>query len=204
MRVIEGPERRRVLALKRSSDASAQPEPLDALAYDLFEPAVSDRAPGAAFLANEVDQQRSHLVALVALMDDRDPDAQIEALELALRAGDGHGEIVGCPGLEQAVWDLAWTGVGQDLRQRDDARLPDVRGVVAVEVALNLVEGICCEQLDEIRRDVTQDCLPGPERARRTPRAAANLLFREGMRQPQPQAASSSWRGMRREAAGSP
>jgi hypothetical protein len=67
--------------------------------------------------------------------------------------------------------DFAWPGVGQDLGQRDDARLTDVRRVVAGEVALNLVKGIRSEQLDKIRRDVTQDRLPGPERARRTSRA---------------------------------
>jgi hypothetical protein len=59
--------------------------------------------------------------------------------------------------------------VGQDFCERDDARPAHIGRVVAIEIALDLVEGIRCEQLDEIRRNVAQDRLPRPERTRRKP-----------------------------------
>jgi len=144
VRVIERPEGRLVLPLERSSDPAAESEALDALPHDLLEPALAYRAPGAALLPDQVDQQRCHLVALVAILDDRHPDSQVETLQLALRASDCYGEIVRGPSFEEAQRNLARSRVGEDFSERDHARPAHVGGVVAIEIALDLVEGIRC------------------------------------------------------------
>jgi hypothetical protein len=89
------------------------------------------------------------------------------------------------------MWNLVRSPVGQDFGERDDARPAHIGRVVAIEIALDLVEGIRCEQLDEIRRNVAQDRLPRPERTRRKPMTALNLLLDGLRRQRAAQAASS-------------
>jgi len=76
----------------------------------------------------------------VTILDHRNPDAKIQTLELALGASDRYREIFGRPGFEQTMGNFARPGVEQDFGQRDHARLTEVRRVIAVEVALNLVE----------------------------------------------------------------
>lgn len=73
--------------------------------------------------------------------------------------------------------DLVRSGVGQHLGERDHTRLANVRWIAAIEIALDLVEGIRREQLNEVRRDVAQERLPGPEPGRRTLMATLTLLL---------------------------
>jgi len=97
MWIVERPERAIFLSLQRGDNTAAYPEPFDALAHDVLEPAIAHRAPGTVFLADEIDQKRRHLVTLVAVANHGDPDAQIELLQPAFSAGDGDAEIVRRP-----------------------------------------------------------------------------------------------------------
>lgn len=126
MRIVEGSERPGLLSLQRGGYPPAQAEALDALTHDVLEPAIAYGATGAVFLADEIDEQRSHFVALVPIRDHGDPDAQIEALQPALGARDGDGEIVRGPRFKQAMRNFARTGVLQDLGKRHDPWLAHV------------------------------------------------------------------------------
>ena len=115
VRVVERAERRLVPPLQRRGDTPAQPESFDALTYDLLEPTVANRPARAALLPDQVDQQRGHLVTLVAILDHRNPDTKIQTLQLALGTSDRYREIVGRPGFEQSMGNFARPCVEQDL-----------------------------------------------------------------------------------------
>jgi hypothetical protein len=149
----------------------------------MLEPAIAHGAAGAAFLPDEVDEQRRHFVALVPIANHGDPDAQVEPLQAAFGAADGNGEVVCRPCLHKTVRNLARAGVVQNFGQGHNAGLAHIRRIGAVEVPLDLVERVGGEQLDEIRRDVAQDRLPAPERARRTAMAPSNLRRSGRLRQ---------------------
>src|SRR5262245_45336878 len=113
VRVVEWAERRLIPALQRRGDTPAQPESFDALTYDLLEPTVPNGPASAALLADQIDQQRGHLIALVAILDHGNPDAKVQTLQFALGASDRHRDIIGRPGFEQTMGNFARPGVGQ-------------------------------------------------------------------------------------------
>lgn len=166
--------------MHRGSYATAKSQPLDAVPNDLLEPAVASRAADAVFLAYEVDQQRAHLVTLVAVADHRDPDADVEPVQLFFRPGDGGAEIVRGPRFEQLMRYLVRARIRKELGQGDDTRLADVSRIGAIEVTLQLVEAVRGEELNEVGGDVAQ----GASQDRGGPRAArwqgSNLLSAQG------------------------
>ena len=163
MRVVEGAEWRLLLALQRSCHATAKLQPLDSVANDLLEPAIAGRPADAVLLSDDIDEQRGHLVALAAVADHGEPDADVESVQPSFRPGDRNPEIIGSPRLQKLMRHLAGTRIRKDLGQGDDPRLAGVGGVGAIEIALQFVEAVRGEQLDEIGGNVAQG--PSQDRA---------------------------------------
>jgi len=161
--VVERTKRRLLLALERCGHAAAKLQALDAVSDDLLEPAIAGRAADAIFLPDDVDQQRGHLVALAAVADHGEPDADVESVQPSFRPGDRNPEIIGSPRLQKLMRHLAGTRIRKDLGQGDDPRLAGVGGVGAIEIALQFVEAVRGEQLDEIGGNVAQG--PSQDRA---------------------------------------